>query len=315
MNESKLNVGAGPTWRRKGWATSDHKKNLFGRSSAWSLDYPDACFDLLFSSHMLEHIPHFKIDSVLHEFNRVLKPGGGVRLLCPDLEVIARAYVQKDVTLRENLLAEDPTIRTDLGFGGSLANFVVSGGSDLLMFSRNGDCIGGYAHVIAYDFEMLKTLLERHGYGDIRKCGFLESQYSDFREPLHPINAPAQWTNESQWQDRSAGVTGFDRDPVSSLIVEAVKVEDKAYQAKSFGARGYRGLDPSGFSWKSVTVAYFSFTVTKIRNLPWQLANWIRSGLDWILPPESRRRLIAKELSNSIGIRFKKGDAPPNPFA
>src|SRR5665213_3681322 len=120
MKETKLNVGAGPSWRRQGWATADHKRSLFRRNNAWCLDYSDACFDLLFSSHMLEHIPHFKIDSVLHEFSRVLKPGGGVRLLCPDLEVIARAYIEKDAALRENLLAEDPAIRADLGFGGSL---------------------------------------------------------------------------------------------------------------------------------------------------------------------------------------------------
>lgn len=299
MNETKLNVGAGPGWRRNGWATTDHKKSLFKGGSAWCLDYPDGCFDLLFSSHMLEHIPHFKIDAVLQEFNRVLKPHGAMRLLCPDLEVIARAYIEKNEILQKRLIAEDPAIRTDLGFGGSLANFVVSGGSDMLMFSRNGDCIGGYAHIFAYDFEMLKKLLERHGFGDVKKCTFLESNYAEFREPLHPISAPARWENQSEWRDCSADMTGFDRDPVSSLIVEAVKIERLPYQDRSFGAPGYRGLDPSHFSWKNITIAYLSFTAVKIRQVPPQIAKVIRSGIDWILPPQSRRRHMMKDLANS----------------
>jgi hypothetical protein len=33
--------------------------------------------------------------------------------------------------------------------------------------------------------------------------------------------------------------------------------------------------------------------------LPWQLVKWIRPGLDWVLPPGSKRRLIAKVLANS----------------
>lgn len=290
MRDHGLNVGAGPSWRREGWTTSDHKKGLFKGGSAWNLRYPDAHFDLLFSSHMLEHIPHFKIDAMLSEFNRVLKTGGGIRLLCPDLAVIARAYVQNDQALRDALLAEDPTIRTDLGFGGSLVNFIVSGGTDMLMLSRNGDCIGGYGHIFSYDFEMLRTLLERHGFGKVRRCDFLESDHPQFREPLHPISAPAVWVNESLWGDRSQGMTGFDRDPTSSLIVEAVKVGNVPCAVKDFGARGQRGLDPAPFSWKSITIAYLGFTAQKLRYLPAALRAAGLSMLRKALPPGSKGR-------------------------
>jgi len=299
MTETRLNVGAGPSWRREGWATSDHKEGLFKGASAWTLDFPDAQFDLLFSSHMLEHIPHFKIDSVLHEFNRVLKLGAGVRLLCPDLEVIARAYIEKDEELRAALLAEDPTIRTDIGFGGSLANFVVSGGSDMLMFSRNGDCIGGYGHIYAYDFDMLKSLLERHGFGNLRKCKFLESDYAEFREPLHPLSAQARWINEPQWGDRSAGMTGFDRDPVSSLIVEAVKVANADHTARNFGARGYRGLNPAPFSWMKITMAYLRFTLEKMKQVPWVMGSSLTFSARRLLPPQSKRAQRVKKLMPS----------------
>lgn len=297
MSDHGLNVGAGPSWRREGWTTSDHKKGLFNGGSAWNLGYPDASFDLLFSSHMLEHIPHFKIDAVLSEFNRVLKTGGGIRLLCPDLAVIARAYVQNDQALRAALLAEDPTIRTDLGFGGSLVNFIVSGGSDMLMFSRNGDCIGGYGHIFSYDFEMLQTLLERHGFGNVRKCGFLDSAHPEFREPLHPVSAPPRWSNEPLWGDRSQGMTGFDRDPASSLIVEAFKIRNAHYAPRTFGARGQRGLDPAPFSWKNMTIAYLGFTAQKLRHLPAKVCAECLSALRRALPSGSKGRRALRGLT------------------
>src|SRR5882724_5378895 len=232
-NIAALNVGAGSGWQKPGWATTDHKRRALRGGSAWSIDYPDCSFDLLFSSHMLEHIPHFKIDAVISEFNRVMKPGGIVRLLCPDLEVIARAYIEKNSAGFDELLAEDKTIRTDLGSGGMFMNFVVSGGSDMLVLSRNGECIGGYAHIYAYDFDMLRILLQRHGFGDIRRRGFLESNCAEFQEPLHPIGSPGVWVREPDWADRSLGLTGFDRDPQCSLIVEAVKVENVPYAARN----------------------------------------------------------------------------------
>jgi SAM-dependent methyltransferase len=291
-----LNVGAGPGWQKPGWATTDHKRSLLGGGSAWRIDHPDCTFDLLFSSHMLEHIPHFKIDAVLNEFNRVLKPGAVVRLLCPDLAVIARAYVERDGERFDELRGEDGTIRSDLSFGGMFMNFVVSGGSDMFAISRNGECIGGYAHVYAYDFEMLRILLERHGFGNVRRRGFLESERSEFREPLHPVGSPAIWTRESEWTDRSRGLTGFDRDPESSLIVEAVKIKRVSFTAQNFGQPGIRGLDPRSFSWRGMTIAYLAFTAHKLRALPRALAAGVLALFGYAFPTGTAGRRVLKSV-------------------
>jgi len=256
---------------------------------------------------MLEHIPHFKIDAVISEFNRVMKPGGIVRLLCPDLEVIARAYIEKNGASFDELLAEDKTIRTDLGFGGMFVNFIVSGGSDMLVLSRNGECIGGYAHIYAYDFDMLRILLRRHGFGDIRRCGFLESSCPEFHEPLHPIGSPGVWVREPDWADRSLGLTGFDRDPQSSLIVEAVKVENVPFVARNFGTLGFRGLDPRFFSWKEMTIGYLSFSWQKFKGVPRALVAGILRILRFAFPAKSRSREKLKNLvPSSIGSWIRK---------
>jgi len=267
-----LNLGAGPFWRRPGWTTSDHKKQWWSRpDTAWRLTPSDGVFDYVFSSHMLEHIPHFKIDAVLKECNRVLKMGGTIRLVCPNLEVFAKAYVARDADMFAKVFDEDPTIRQDLGFGGKLMNFLISPGADGLMFSRNGECIGGYAHVYSYDFEMLKTLLERHGFGEVVQSGFGQSAVAEMREPLHVIGTEARWRPEREWPDRSVGTTGFDRSPHSSLFVEARKIAADCAPILDYGARSVRGLDPVDMDWRAITTAYLSFSWHKMKSIPRQM--------------------------------------------
>ena len=56
---------------------------------------------------------------------------------------------------------EDHSIRTDLGYGGMLMNFIVSPGQDTILIDRNlKKFIAGYAHLYAYDFDMMKALLK-----------------------------------------------------------------------------------------------------------------------------------------------------------
>ena len=84
--EKKLNLGAGGNWSKSGWEVLDHgTKTLFQpRGQAWALPYPDETFEIIFSSHMIEHISHYKIEQVICEINRVLKVDGVVRILTPE---------------------------------------------------------------------------------------------------------------------------------------------------------------------------------------------------------------------------------------
>lgn len=249
-----LNVGSGTAWMREGWDTTDHKARR--DATAWRIDAKDGSYDLVFSSHMIEHVPHYKIDDVLAECNRVLRIDGGIRLVCPNLAAVARAYVSGDTGAFALFVTEDTSIRRDLGLGGMLMNFIVSPGADTLLFSRNGECIGGYAHVYAYDFEMLRHLLERHGFADVKQTGFCESSYAELREPLREVSLAGS---------AGGGMTGFDKNPLTSLFVEARKVRDDRPTAIAFGASSQRGLDPGAFDWLCITRAYLAFTRQKLR--------------------------------------------------
>ena len=139
---------------------------------------------------------------------------------------------------------EDENIRTDLGFGGMLMNFIVSPGQDTVLYNRNLDkFIAGYAHLYCYDFTMLEILLENTGFSMIEEKGFCVSEIDDYKEPLHVVGMDPIWQNFNKefyknnnlihYYDAKQGkyninfkVTGFDRDPLTSLIIEAKKDKD-----------------------------------------------------------------------------------------
>ena len=227
----KINIGAGPDWVRNGWDIADHKHGLIRTPSAWSLsNIRDSSYDVVFTSHMVEHIPYQKINQTLAEINRIMKVGGVVRILCPDLKKLAQAYVNAP-ELMDKYTNEDPLAKKmgDLGSGGIFMNFLVSEGTDSFLFSRGGELIGGMAHVYAYDFQMLEALLKLNGFNEIREMKFCDSSIPELTEPLHPIGDEQIWKDEAHWI-RPYGVTGFDRDPNHSLIIEAKK--EKEYKKR-----------------------------------------------------------------------------------
>lgn len=58
------------------------------------LPVDDETFDIVFSSHTLEHFPWTDVDKVLKEWSRVLKVGGELRLVLPNLRWSARRVME-----------------------------------------------------------------------------------------------------------------------------------------------------------------------------------------------------------------------------
>ena len=81
-----------PTWLNLDYASNSpavQRANLLGR-----LPLADATADLVYSSHFLEHIPRDQVAPFLQECWRILKPGGVLRLVVPDLKNLCRTYLQ-----------------------------------------------------------------------------------------------------------------------------------------------------------------------------------------------------------------------------
>ncbi len=58
------------------------------------LPFDDGTFDVVYHSHVLEHLSPVDGESLVSECHRVLRPGGVLRMVVPDLERIAELYLQ-----------------------------------------------------------------------------------------------------------------------------------------------------------------------------------------------------------------------------
>lgn len=117
----------------------------FGTAEA--IGHADGAVDVIYSSHMLEHLDRAAGQRFLAEAHRVLKPGGVIRIAVPDLRMLVDRYNadgDADRLVEASLLAAEPprTIAAKLRY--------------LVLGSRH--------HAWMYDARSLVAALERAGF-------------------------------------------------------------------------------------------------------------------------------------------------------
>lgn len=79
---------------------AQHRDGVFSRLQyldlTKKLPYADNSIEAIFSSHVFEHLFIDEVERLVGECNRVLKPGGVVRVVVPDLEKIVKLYDVND---------------------------------------------------------------------------------------------------------------------------------------------------------------------------------------------------------------------------
>jgi predicted SAM-dependent methyltransferase len=91
-----LNFGCGATFHPE-WINLDAAPvypEIIAHDLRRGFPYEAESFDAVYGSHVLEHLDPSAGAQLLRECFRVLKPGGIVRIVVPDLETIARLYLQ-----------------------------------------------------------------------------------------------------------------------------------------------------------------------------------------------------------------------------
>jgi len=100
-----LNIGGGPEWNEDGWINLDgaldtHQPGYFDfdtlTTPAAALPFPAARFDLVYSSHCLEHLSDATVGRLLPECARVLTAGGDLVLKIPDFTRVLDAVRSGD---------------------------------------------------------------------------------------------------------------------------------------------------------------------------------------------------------------------------
>lgn len=91
-----LNLGCGVR-HHQDWTNLDlvpSHRDVLQHDLEQPLPFPEASFEGVYHSHVLEHLPRAAAIRFLGECHRVLRPGGILRVVVPDLEMIARLYLQ-----------------------------------------------------------------------------------------------------------------------------------------------------------------------------------------------------------------------------
>lgn len=101
----RLNFGCGPHplpgWTNIDngdgeWYTAPDSEHVIKLDVFEALDaLPDACASCVYSEHLFEHFTFEQGHVMLRQWRRILKPGGVVRIVCPDLEAEARLFLRQ----------------------------------------------------------------------------------------------------------------------------------------------------------------------------------------------------------------------------
>lgn len=134
----------------------------------------DNSLDVVYHSHLLEHLSNLEGIGFLAACYRVLRPGGFMRIVVPDLELWTKNYVHG------NQFFFDEYLRQGLGHNKDL--YPTNGAIFMGMLHNHG-------HKMGYDFPTLKSVLERTGFHRIRRTLCQESDLPDIAivEPVQAL--------------------------------------------------------------------------------------------------------------------------------
>lgn len=118
----------------------------------------DNSADGAYCSHVLEHLALEDLRGALRETLRVLKPNAVFRLVLPDIEYLAKTYLENDATDAALEFMRTTHLGVEMRPHG-IKSFIVN-------------WIGNSKHLWMWDFKALEAELSKVGFQDIRRAEF-----------------------------------------------------------------------------------------------------------------------------------------------
>ncbi len=127
--------------------------------------FKDNAVDLIYACHVIEYFDRIEVLDVLHEWHRVLKPGGLLRLAVPDFAALVKVYQKYgDLSLIHGPLYGRMVIETDRG--------------QHTVYHRT-----------VYDFETVRSVLESVGFENVHCYDWrqtIHKEYDDYSQAYIP---------------------------------------------------------------------------------------------------------------------------------
>ena len=143
---------------------------------------PNSC-DLIYASHVLEHLSLYDFHQAMENIVTYLKPGGIFRTIVPDLEQYINAYIHKQKN--SQLVSQAaPNFIKAIGMGEQQhRNSIIQ---------RLKTAFANNRHQWMWDEGSLAEAFQEHGFKNIRRCQyghFLDARFAEIEQPKSFVNA------------------------------------------------------------------------------------------------------------------------------
>ena len=216
----RVNIGAGPYFKRSGWASADYLPHFKGgRSDLIHLDllqhpdkFPFENLEAIYTSHTLEHFHVDWTKRLLKSAYNSLDDGGYFRIAVPDARLVIEKVRTNDIEyfkFFESFFINHKGANIDIyDYGlfllcqprcrfdrfnvrencdkGHFKNLILSKTDDEIVRELNNhnfenDDIGTY-HLSCYTDTLLMELLQEVGFTHVYRSAFMQSKYGPMRE-------------------------------------------------------------------------------------------------------------------------------------
>ena len=160
-----INLGSGH-WKFEGWVNVDLDLGSLPdvcADLAAGLPFPDACADFMHTEDFIDQLDLEHAAQFLGECHRILKPGGVIRVLTPDVEQLAHLYLHDPDALKA-LWNEHVGVPLRFGTAAEILN--------------TGMRFAG--HTFLYDAETFAALARDCGF-EAERVAFQESRHAELR--------------------------------------------------------------------------------------------------------------------------------------
>ncbi len=178
----------------KGWLNSDinilpgtGRVLLDSTQLPWAI--PDNSLDFIYLHHVLEHMPYMMARDTFGEFFRILKPGGIIRCVVPDMELYIKGYLhhQKNPDDKglEEFLTKDHAHPSTQDMLNGVPNHPVAAINAVFY---------GHGHVFMYDETVLRTHFDSVGFTNV-----VRRNTTEYGDPIfdlgheHPVDPKVRW--------------------------------------------------------------------------------------------------------------------------
>lgn len=129
-------------------------RSVYGADLRYPLRMDDAVFNGIFTEHTLEHLTYDQVKRLFAECHRIMKPGAHIRIIVPDISILAEKYVARDAAWFKEWEAEMLSKR----------GRVLDSPMQAISFTTQE-----HGHRSAWDFDSMRVVLSGAGFIEIKK--------------------------------------------------------------------------------------------------------------------------------------------------